>query len=118
MSAAARSSLTPAVIETPDADAVLTLAHGVDADANLVLVKLRASERRLVHGSDSFHLNARAAGSSEFHSLSLLPGLVFVVNAGFLLQGSGRGRVVGLSPFRVVTFDTIHIRLTLSRVAF
>lgn len=73
MSAAARSSLTPAAIETPDADAVLTLAHGVNADANLVLVKLRAFERRLVHGSDSFHLNARAAGSSEFHSLSLLP---------------------------------------------
>lgn len=42
MSAAARSSLTPAVIETPDTDAVPTLAHGVHADANLVLIKLRA----------------------------------------------------------------------------
>lgn len=56
--------------------------------------------------------------SSQFHSLSLLPGLVFVVDAGFLLQGSGCGRVVGLNPSRVVTFDTIHIRLTLSRVTF
>lgn len=141
MSAAARSSLTPAVTETPDTDAVLTLAHGVDADANLVLIKLRAClwtpARSRVR--DGFNLNARAAfdsvlklicdqqqgaqsfrhiHSSQFHSLSLLPGLVFVVDAGFLLQVSGRGRVVGLNSSRVVTFDTIHIRLTLSRVAF
>lgn len=104
-----------------------------------MLIKLRAClwtpARSRVR--DGFNLNARAVfdsvlklicdqqqGAQSFrhihssHSLSLLPGLVFVVDAGFLLQVSGRGRVVGLNPSRVVTFDTIHIRLTLSRVAF